>query len=156
MTGAENAAQIALQQCHAPSFHRHIRTCTHGNADVSLGERGRIVHSISGHRDHRAILLVPFDYLCLLLRQHVGLNSMPSLSATAFAVVALSPVTMMIFRPAARNSRIASGGESLTGSDTPTKPPALPSTATSITVWPSLRRASALSSKGAGSRDSSR
>ena len=81
---------------------------------------------------------------------------MPSLSATALAVVALSPVTMMILRPAAFNSRIASGVDSLIGSATPTMPAALPSTETSITVWPSFRSASARSSNGVGSTDKSR
>ena len=74
MTSTENAAQIAFQQRDAASLHRHIRACPHGNANVRLRKRRRIVHSISSHRDYGALLLALFDYLCFLLRQYIGIK----------------------------------------------------------------------------------
>ena len=58
----------------------------------------------------------------------------PTLAATARAVVWLSPVSMMRRRPSAWSSRIASGVDVRMGSATPISPATCPSTATSITV----------------------
>ena len=69
-------------------------------------------------------------------------SSMPSFLATASAVARLSPVSMMIRRPSACSRRMASGVEARIGSATPSSPASLPSTAISMTVCPSPRRAS--------------
>ena len=108
--GAEDAAQIAFEQGDAARFHGHIRARSHRNPDVGLGQRRGVVHAVAGHRRDGAFLLIcleppqPFSGAERRLQ-----TAMPSFSATARAVVALSPVTMTIFRPAAFSSQIASG-----------------------------------------------
>ena len=72
-------------------------------------------------------------------------SSMPSLRATAAAVVRLSPVSMTIRMFSLCSCWIASGVVCLMGSATPISPAALPSTATNIIVWPSARPDSAAS-----------
>ena len=68
---------------------------------------------------------------------------MPSLRATAFAVVRLSPVSMMTLMPSAASAFSASGVDALTGSAMANSPASLPSTAMLITVAPSPRSRSA-------------
>src|ERR1017187_8945364 len=74
MTCAKNAAQVAFQQRDAAGFHRHVCAGAHGNAYISLRQRGRIVHSVPGHRDHGALLLALLHDLRLLLRQHISIK----------------------------------------------------------------------------------
>lgn len=71
-------------------------------------------------RDPRTILFADRDQrlLAVCLRPRI-----PGLSAAALAVVSLSPC-IMIFKPAARSSRIALGVNFLTGSEPPTRPAA--------------------------------
>ncbi len=72
-------------------------------------------------------------------------SSMPIRRATACAVIELSPVSMTILSPALCSASIACGVDSFIGSATPSSPAELPSTATNITVCPSLRDRSASS-----------
>src|SRR5258708_5307213 len=74
---------------------------------------------------------------------------MPRPLATAFAVVRLSPVSMMTLMPSAARAFRASGVEGLTRSATARMPASLPSTAILITVAPSLRSRSASASSEA-------
>ena len=67
---------------------------------------------------------------------------MPRLRATAFAVVRLSPVSMITLMPSAASAFSASGVDALTGSAMANSPASLPSTAMLITVAPSPRRRS--------------
>ena len=76
---------------------------------------------------------------------------MPSLRATAAAVVWLSPVSMTTRSPERCRSRMASGASALMGSAMPSSPAAWPSTAAKTTVWPSRRMASAFDRQFAGS-----
>ena len=66
-------------------------------------------------------------------------SSMPSLRATASAVVRLSPVSMTMWMPLARRLSSAAGVLCLTGSATAMTPPGLPSTARKSAVPPSRR-----------------
>ena len=74
---------------------------------------------------------------------------MPSLAATACAVVRLSPVSMTMRMPSARRLASAAGVVALIGSATAMIPAGRPSTATNIAVAPSRRSASARDSRSA-------
>src|SRR3546814_8735335 len=50
---AQDAVEIALQKCDSSAFNSDIRTRTHGDADVSGGQSGRVVHSIARHGDDK-------------------------------------------------------------------------------------------------------
>ena len=69
---------------------------------------------------------------------------MPSLRATALAVVRLSPVSMTTRMPSAASAFSASGVDALTGSAMANSPASLPSTAMKIAVAPSRAQASRL------------
>jgi hypothetical protein len=59
----------------------------------------------------------PFDHLALVFRQDLGLDvGDPELCATAFAVVALSPVSITTRIPASFSAEIAAGVVALIGS----------------------------------------
>ena len=64
-------------------------------------------------------------------------SSMPNLLATALAVRSLSPVSMMTLIPSSCRCLIASGVDSLIGSETARIPAAFPLIPTKITVCPS-------------------
>ena len=70
-------------------------------------------------------------------------SSMPSVRATALAVVTPSPVAMTIFKPAACRDAMASPVVALMGSDTAISPANAPSTARYMTLAPDARSASA-------------
>ena len=77
---------------------------------------------------------------------------MPSLRATASAVVRLSPVSMTMRMPSARSASSAAGVVALIGSATAITPAGLPSTARNSAVAPSRRSASACAVKVAERR----
>ena len=104
---------------------------------------GRVVDAVAGHRDDAA--LAP---AAARPRRPSGraaprrcTSSMPSLRATASAVVRLSPVSMTMRMPSACSAAIASGVVALIGSATPSRPASRPSTATNITVCAVARAA---------------
>ena len=70
-------------------------------------------------------------------------SAIPSLAATACAVVRLSPVNMTTRIPSSCKTRIASGVLALIGSAIASNPATRPSTAARITVAPSARSSSA-------------
>ena len=74
---------------------------------------------------------------------------MPSLRATACAVVRLSPVSITMRMPSALSACSAAAVVALIGSAIAITPAALPSTATKIAVAPSRRSSSARASSGA-------
>jgi hypothetical protein len=107
-----DAAEIALQQRDAGAFHRHIGAGAHGDADIGGGQRRGVVDAVAGHGDDPAGLLQLCDHGALLIRQHLGLDiAMPSWRATALAVVALSPVSMMTLTPSSASAFSAAGVE---------------------------------------------
>ena len=71
---------------------------------------------------------------------------MPSLLATACAVVRLSPVSITMRTPSARRLASAAGVVALIGSATAMIPAGWPLTATNMAVAPSRRRSSARAS----------
>jgi hypothetical protein len=66
---ARDAAQIAFDDRDAGALHRHIGAGAHRDADVRGGQRGGVVDSVAGHRDHAALRAQALHHL-LLLRRH--------------------------------------------------------------------------------------
>jgi hypothetical protein len=61
LAGAHDAAQISLHEDHFPARHRHVGAGPHGDADVGLGQRGRVVDAVARHRHATAFGLQPGD-----------------------------------------------------------------------------------------------
>ena len=53
--GADDAAQVALDQRHAGALHGDVGAGAHRDADVGLGKRGRVVDAVAGHGDDAAL-----------------------------------------------------------------------------------------------------
>src|SRR6266487_2891271 len=68
------SAQIAFDESDAGAFHRDIGASTHRDADVSSGERGRVVDAVAGHRHDLALLPELLHALVFALRFDVGLH----------------------------------------------------------------------------------
>ena len=51
---ADDAAQIALDERDAGALHRDVGARAHGDADVGLRERRRVVDAVAGHRHDAA------------------------------------------------------------------------------------------------------
>ena len=50
--------RVGVQVHHVPGLFRGRGSGVHGHADVRLGERGRVVGAVAGHRDELAALLL--------------------------------------------------------------------------------------------------
>ena len=60
-TRADDAAQVAFDERDAGAFDRDVGAGAHGDADRRLGERRRVVHAVSRHRDDAAGALQVLD-----------------------------------------------------------------------------------------------
>src|SRR4051812_39125926 len=69
-----DSTQVAAEQCDACALHRDVSARAHGNADVSGGERGRVVDSASGHCDHTTLLAQSANVFVLVLRINTGFD----------------------------------------------------------------------------------
>ncbi len=65
----DNAAEIALDQGDAGALHRDVGAGSHGDPDLGLGERRRVVDAVAGHRDDAPLRLELLDLGGLLIRQ---------------------------------------------------------------------------------------
>ena len=63
--------QIALDQCDSRTFHRHIGPRTHGDPDMSLRQRWRVVDAVTSHGDEPAFVLKFLHHSGLLIGQHL-------------------------------------------------------------------------------------
>ena len=121
---AHDAAQIALDQRHVGALHRHVGAGAHGDADVGLRQRRRVVDAVAGHGHDAPFLLQALHRLGLLLRQHLGDHlvdaELPAPPPRPWS--RLSPVSITMRSPSACSSRIASAVVSLIGSATPSRP----------------------------------
>mgnify|MGYP003693993907 CR=1 FL=1 len=63
-----------FEQGHAGAFHGDIGARAHGNADIGRRQRRRVVHAVTGHGHHAALLPEPLDDLALVLGQDLGLD----------------------------------------------------------------------------------
>ena len=118
------------------------------SADVGLRKCGRIVDAVAGPR-HRVPFATqaPHDCVFCSCRTSASMSVMPSLLATACAVVRLSPVSITMRTPSARRLASAAGVVALIGSATAMIPAGWPLTATNIAVAPSRRASSACRSR---------
>ena len=69
-----NSRQIALHQSDPGALDGHFRSCSHGDADVGLGERRCIVDPIARHRHDAAFGPELLDDAVFVLRQDIGLD----------------------------------------------------------------------------------
>ncbi len=72
--GADQPAQIAVDQRDAGALHRHVGAGAHRDADVGLRQRRRVVDAVAGHRDATPLALQALHDRRLLLRQHLGFD----------------------------------------------------------------------------------
>src|SRR5690348_10941972 len=71
----DDRAEIVVEKHESSGLPRDIgATRSHGNADVGGLECGRVVDTVSGHRDNFASLLQEFDDSQLLLRYDASEN----------------------------------------------------------------------------------
>ena len=148
MPRAHDASQIAFDQGDAGAFHRDIGAGAHGDADLGLGERRRIIDAVTRHGDEAALILEFLDRRGLLIRQHLGHDVIDAeLAPDRPAVVRLSPVSMTTRMPSARSALQRGDRALLDRIGDGDRPAALSSTAISMTPWPSCRSASALAGK---------
>ena len=131
MSGASDAREIALHQRHPGTLDGDIGARAHGDPYVGFSQGRSVVHAVAGHGDHPTLRFQPPHDGILLLRQHFRLDLVDTeLGGDGVAVVRLSPVSMTIRIPSARNAASAPGVVALIGSATATMPAGLPSTAT--------------------------
>ena len=125
----------------------HVRARAHGDPDVRLPERGRVVDPVPGHGHELAVLLEGPDDVELLERRDPGedpgpvhepgvrdaasmapvttsssRSAIPSCRASASAVTGWSPVTISTRTPARRHSSTASIASGRSGSMKPARP----------------------------------
>ena len=53
----DQLGRVTVEIDHVAGFARGLRARVHGDADIGLGERGRVVRSVAGHRDEMAVRL---------------------------------------------------------------------------------------------------
>ena len=68
--GADNPFQVAFDKRHAGTLHRDIGAGAHGDADIGLRQRRRIVDAVAGHGDDTSLGLKALDLLRLLIGKH--------------------------------------------------------------------------------------
>ena len=100
-----------------PGLARGLGAGVHRHADVGLGERGRVVGAVAGHRDQPAVGLLLADQRELASGvASARKSSTPASSAIFAAVSRLSPVTITVRMPIARSWSKRSRMPSLTTS----------------------------------------
>ena len=89
------AAQVAAHQGDVGCLDRGIRPRSHREAEVGLRERGGVVHAVADHRDDAALGLQRRDDGDLVLREHLGDDSLDAdlVGDRASATAVLSPVS---------------------------------------------------------------
>ena len=105
-------------------MHGHIGARTHGDADIGLAKRGRVVHAIAGHREtmHPAFKCLECGGICLLACTSALTSVKPSSRATASRCLALSPVNTTTMNAHDRAGSRLRRGSSLIGSAIPSRP----------------------------------
>ena len=73
-SGADDAAQIALQQRDTGAFNRDVSAGSHRDPDFRRGESGCVVDAVSGHGDDASGLLQLRDDSALLVWKDLGLD----------------------------------------------------------------------------------
>ena len=70
----DHIADVVFDQDHIARFLGHVRSGADSHANLGLGQGGRIVHAVAHHGYFLAGGLQLFDFLGLILRQHLGQN----------------------------------------------------------------------------------
>src|SRR5437660_4172315 len=71
---ANDTAQVAFDERDPRALDRHVRPGAHCDADVGLGERGRVVHAVARHRHGVTLLAQRFHDGAFLLGEYVRVN----------------------------------------------------------------------------------
>ena len=134
----DDAAQVAVEQRDARAFHGDVGARAHGDADVGLRQRGRVVHAVAGHGDDVAFGLQLLDDFAFLVGQHAGVHFVDAeFARDGFGCGAAVSGEHHDADFLAVQRSIASGVVAFTGIGDGDQPGGFPSTATNITVWPS-------------------
>ena len=84
--GVGGGAQVAADQREVRGLDGDVGAGAHGQAEVGLRERRRVVDPVADHGDDRALVLQPLDDVDLVGGQHLGddvARSIPTWRATA-------------------------------------------------------------------------
>ena len=68
----DELGRVRVEIDHVARFLGGLRAGVHRHADIGLGERGRVVGAVAGHRDEVARLLLLADECELVLRRGLG------------------------------------------------------------------------------------
>ena len=68
----DELGRVAVEVDHVAGLARGLRAGVHGDADIGLGQRGRVVGAVAGHGDELALGLFVADALELVLGRRLG------------------------------------------------------------------------------------
>ena len=68
----DELGRVGVEVDHVAGFLGRLRAGVHGQPDVGLRQRGRVVGAVAGHRHHVAAALLTPDQRQLLLRRGLG------------------------------------------------------------------------------------
>ena len=102
----DELGRIAVEVDHVAGLARRLRAGLHGDADVGLGQRRRVVGAVAAHGDQPALRLLRADVGAACPRGVASAmkSSTPASEAMAAAVTGLSPVTITVRMPMRRSS----------------------------------------------------
>ena len=70
--GVGRGPQVAPYEGEVAGLDGGVRAGAHGQAQVGLGQRGRVVDAVADHRHRTALVLEPLDDVDLVLRHDLG------------------------------------------------------------------------------------
>ena len=102
----DELGRIGIEVDHVAGLARRLCAGLHGDADIGLGERRRVIGAVAAHGDEAAALLFPADIgrACPPASPAAMKSSTPASEAMAAAVTGLSPVTITVLIPMARSA----------------------------------------------------
>ena len=71
---AQNSFKVSFKQGDAATFHGDVGSRAHGDSDLRLRQRGRVVDAVSGHCYYATFFLETSDDLGFLRGQNFGLE----------------------------------------------------------------------------------
>ena len=72
--GAQDSGEVSFYERDAATFHGDVGAGAHGDADVGLGECGRVVDTVAGHGDDSSLLLQFLHHFGFSFGQNFGLE----------------------------------------------------------------------------------
>ena len=142
----DELGRVGVEVDHVAGLARRHRAGVHGDADIGLRQRRRVVGAVAAHGDELALGLLVADELraCPPASPGRGSRRRPASAAMAAAVIGLSPVIMTVRMPMRRSSAKRSRMPPLTMSLRWMTPSSRPSRATASGVPPALAISSAM------------